>query len=73
MGRPKKQETEEDIEETTEEVVASIEKHDQEEINSHISPVNTYGGVAPLTQEFGNGDLNVLRDKINELVELANK
>lgn len=25
-------------------------------------------GVLPLTQEFGNGDMNVLRDKINEII-----
>ena len=24
--------------------------------------------ITPLTQEFGNGDLNTLRDKINELI-----
>lgn len=24
--------------------------------------------VQPLTQEFGNGDLNALRDKINEII-----
>ena len=24
--------------------------------------------VLPLTQEFGNGDLNVLKDKINEII-----
>lgn len=24
--------------------------------------------VHPLTQEFGNGDLNILRDKINEII-----
>ena len=24
--------------------------------------------IAPLTQEFGNGDMNVLRDKINEII-----
>lgn len=24
--------------------------------------------IAPLSQEFGNGDLNVLRDKINEII-----
>ncbi len=24
--------------------------------------------IAPLTQEFGNGDLNTLRDKINEII-----
>ena len=24
--------------------------------------------VAPITQVFGNGDLNTLRDKINELI-----
>jgi hypothetical protein len=24
--------------------------------------------IALLTQEFGNGDLNVLRDKINEII-----
>lgn len=26
--------------------------------------------ILPITQEFGNGDLNVLRDKINEILEL---
>ena len=25
--------------------------------------------VNPLTQEFGNGDLNILRDKINEIIK----
>ena len=24
--------------------------------------------VLPITQEFGNGDLNVLKDKINEII-----
>lgn len=24
--------------------------------------------IDPITQEFGNGDLNVLRDKINEII-----
>ena len=24
--------------------------------------------IAPLTQEFSNGDMNVLRDKINEII-----
>lgn len=24
--------------------------------------------VAPLTEEFGSGDMNVLRDKINEVI-----
>lgn len=24
--------------------------------------------VAPLTQEFGNGEINVLRDKLNEVI-----
>lgn len=26
--------------------------------------------VDPITQEFSNGDMNVLRDKINELIKL---
>lgn len=25
--------------------------------------------IHPLTQEFGNGDLNILRDKINEIIK----
>lgn len=25
--------------------------------------------VEPIVQEFGSGDLNVLRDKINEIIE----
>lgn len=25
--------------------------------------------VQPLTQEFGNGDMNILRDKINEIIK----
>lgn len=25
--------------------------------------------VQPITQEFGNGDMNVLRDKINEIIK----
>ncbi len=29
--------------------------------------------VAPITQEFSNGDLNVLRDKINELIAELSK
>ena len=24
--------------------------------------------ILPITQEFGNGDLNTLRDKINEII-----
>lgn len=28
--------------------------------------------VAPITQEFGNGDLNILRDKINEIIRTTN-
>lgn len=24
--------------------------------------------ITPITQEFGNGDLNILRDKINEII-----
>ena len=24
--------------------------------------------IAPITQEFGNGELNVLKDKINEII-----
>lgn len=24
--------------------------------------------IHPITQEFGNGDLNILRDKINEVI-----
>ncbi len=26
--------------------------------------------ILPITQEFGNGDLNILRDKINEIIGL---
>jgi hypothetical protein len=25
--------------------------------------------IQPITQEFGNGDMNVLRDKINEIIK----
>lgn len=31
-------------------------------------PVNTVKKINPITQEFGNGDLNILRDKINEII-----
>lgn len=24
--------------------------------------------ISPITQEFGNGDMNTLRDKINEII-----
>ena len=27
-----------------------------------------YEGVSPITQTFGNGDLNLLKDKINEVI-----
>ena len=26
------------------------------------------GAITPITQEFGNGDMNTLRDKINEII-----
>lgn len=31
-----------------------------------VAPVST---VNPLLQEFGNGDLNILRDKVNEIIK----
>jgi hypothetical protein len=36
-------------------------------VSSGITPVVT-GRVAPMTELFGNGDLNILRDKINEII-----
>ena len=29
--------------------------------------------LAPLTENFGNGDDNVLRDKLNEVISFLNK
>ena len=38
----------------------------------NVSVDRTKSNIAPLTQEFGNGDLNALRDKINELIAQRN-
>lgn len=48
-------------------------KEIEEEVEETNPPVGSgrppaVGDVQPLTQEFGNGDLNVLRDKINEII-----
>lgn len=39
-------------------------------ITIDASKVRIVANIQPLTQEFGNGDLNILRDKINELINL---
>lgn len=44
------------------------------EVNTETITVNPVVDVVipritPLAQEFGNGDMNVLRDKINEIVK----
>ncbi len=41
------------------------EKVVKEEVKE-VKPVEKK--VLPITQEFGNGDLNLLRDKINEII-----
>lgn len=45
-------------------------KYEKEEVEEVLEEemVETPKGVQPITQEFGNGDLNLLRDKINELI-----
>lgn len=58
MARTKKKVAEKVVEEAVEEIVNEVNTDRVE--------------VQPLTQEFGNGDLNTLRDKINELIK-ANK
>lgn len=41
----------------------------QEEVaNDHVI-IYAKTLITPLTQEFGNGDMNVLRDKINEIIK----
>ena len=32
-------------------------------------PVDKCSKILPITEVFGNGDLNTLRDKINEIIE----
>lgn len=43
--------------------VKEVKKEEVQDVSNHDTPK-----VAPLTQEFGNGDLNVLKDKINEII-----
>ena len=40
----------------------------KEEITPSAPTAFAGSSIEPLTQEFGNGDLNVLRDKINEII-----
>lgn len=42
-------------------------KDEKKEVKEEVLEVKTE--ISPLTQEFGNGDLNVLRDKINEIIK----
>ena len=42
-------------------------KKEEEKVEEKVEIVKETG-VLPLTQEFGNGDLNILRDKINEIL-----
>lgn len=38
---------------------------EEEEVLEESTPL-----VLPITQEFGNGELNTLRDKINEIINV---
>lgn len=42
------------------------EVKEEVKIEEKLGPL--LGIITPLTQEFGNGELNVLRDKINEII-----
>lgn len=44
-----------------------IEQAVEETLNEVIN--ETKPKVNTITQEFGNGDLNILRDKINEIIK----
>jgi hypothetical protein len=39
------------------------------EVESIVYPTKLIPRIEVLSQEFGNGDLNVLRDKINEVIK----
>lgn len=49
------------------EVVVEVE----ETVEIPVEPIRV-NVVAPLTEAFGNGDLNTLRDKINEIATHLN-
>ena len=57
----KKKEVEEELDEVVEVTVIGVVKDEKITFN-----------VSPITETFSNGDLNVLRDKINELVQHIN-
>jgi len=61
MGRKKKEVKEEE----------KFELNIPEDFNGEVSATVSNGsgdGIAPITQDFGNGELNVLKDKINEII-----
>lgn len=53
---------------TTKKKAGDIEIDMPDTFEGEVSVFVDHTGVAPLTQEFSNGDMNVLRDKINELI-----
>jgi hypothetical protein len=50
------------VEEKVEEKVVDLKLPDER------IPSATPRVINPITQEFGNGEMNILRDKINELI-----
>ena len=48
----------------------TLDKEYNEVVKEEVEPITSISPsvVAPLTQEFGNGYLNLLRDKINEII-----
>jgi predicted membrane protein len=51
-----------------------VESEEPKEVKEEVMEIHVSSGwvgcIEPLTQEFGNGDLNVLRDKINEIIKV---
>jgi hypothetical protein len=41
----------------------------KEKVAPEIAQEVVVAPIAPLTQEFSNGDMNTLRDKINEIIQ----
>lgn len=46
-------------------VQAQVNQFDETQTITHLAPKIP---IQPLTHEFGNGDMNILRDKINEII-----